>query len=309
MQRIDGPTAARARPAAGPVSGTPGFFTGGDPAIPTAPTTVSVDWLNAIQEEIVAVIVGAGLDLSKADNAQLFAAIRALISSGGVAMASDAEAIAGVLANKALSPRAGNALVTDRITALLGGAPAALNTLGELAAALGNNPNFGMEVVAALADRVLTARRVVGTGLATGGGELSSDVEIRVTAATGVEFNAMTDEAKVLTPAAYGAGGGGDGATGWAPLPGGNIIQWGSLTVVGGGSNTRDFVISFPRPFLNVCGSIVGNADPQGAGKSTQPVTVEFYAPTIAGVTGRIDSGEENRRINNRIVRWQAIGR
>ena len=38
-------------------------FTEGDPTIPVAATTVSAPWLNAVQEELVAVITGAGLEL------------------------------------------------------------------------------------------------------------------------------------------------------------------------------------------------------------------------------------------------------
>ena len=34
-------------------------FTEGDPTIPIAATTVTADWLNAVQEEIAAVIAGA----------------------------------------------------------------------------------------------------------------------------------------------------------------------------------------------------------------------------------------------------------
>ena len=54
-------------------------FTEGDPAVPVAATTVSAAWLNAVQEELVAVITGAGLELQKSDNGQLFRAIGKLI--------------------------------------------------------------------------------------------------------------------------------------------------------------------------------------------------------------------------------------
>lgn len=47
-------------------------FTEGDPAVPVAATTVSAEWLNAVQEELVAVITGAGLELKKSDNGQLW---------------------------------------------------------------------------------------------------------------------------------------------------------------------------------------------------------------------------------------------
>ena len=56
-------------------------FTEGDPTIPVAATTVSAPWLNAVQEELVAVITGAGLELQKSDNGQLWQAISQLITN------------------------------------------------------------------------------------------------------------------------------------------------------------------------------------------------------------------------------------
>ena len=54
-------------------------FTEGNPAVPVAATTVSAAWLNAVQEELEAVITGAGLELQKSDNGQLFRSIGKLI--------------------------------------------------------------------------------------------------------------------------------------------------------------------------------------------------------------------------------------
>lgn len=68
MHRIDGPAAAPG-----------GFFTEGDPNVGTPATVMTDDWANAVQEEIVAVIVGAGIGLSKPSNAQLLAALGVLI--------------------------------------------------------------------------------------------------------------------------------------------------------------------------------------------------------------------------------------
>lgn len=56
-------------------------FTEGDPAVPVAATTVSAEWLNAVQEELVAVITGAGLELKKSDNGQLWQTISRLITN------------------------------------------------------------------------------------------------------------------------------------------------------------------------------------------------------------------------------------
>lgn len=82
MFRIDHPSAVAELPTPG-AAGTPGYFGAGDPGSSTAATTVTADWANAIQEEIVGVIVGAGLDLDKANNGQLLAAINAMIAGVG----------------------------------------------------------------------------------------------------------------------------------------------------------------------------------------------------------------------------------
>ncbi|WMW65752.1 hypothetical protein [Nitratidesulfovibrio liaohensis] len=67
MHRIDGPGATE-----------DGRFTDGNPAAGIPPTIVTDDWANAVQEEIVGVIAGAGIALDKADNGQLLQAIKKL---------------------------------------------------------------------------------------------------------------------------------------------------------------------------------------------------------------------------------------
>ena len=66
-------------------------FTEGDPTIPVAATTVSAPWLNAVQEELVAVITGAGLELKKSDNGQLWQAISQLITNAKPGLATKAK--------------------------------------------------------------------------------------------------------------------------------------------------------------------------------------------------------------------------
>lgn len=54
------------------------MFQDGDPGMGLPGTVLGEDWHNAVQEEVAAVIEGAGITLSKPDNDQLLAAIRAL---------------------------------------------------------------------------------------------------------------------------------------------------------------------------------------------------------------------------------------
>lgn len=61
-------------------------FTIGNPSTGVPATQVTADWLNAVQEEIIAVLDAAGITPQKTNNAQLVAAIQSLISGGGVAV-------------------------------------------------------------------------------------------------------------------------------------------------------------------------------------------------------------------------------
>lgn len=70
MHRIDGPAA-----------GPGGTFTEGDPSVGTLATVVTDDWANAVQEELCTLITGAGIALSKPSNAQVLAAIQALLAA------------------------------------------------------------------------------------------------------------------------------------------------------------------------------------------------------------------------------------
>ncbi|MBX3588806.1 MAG: hypothetical protein KF796_19410 [Ramlibacter sp.] len=64
MHRIDSPDA------------TPGgLYQAGNPALGQAATQVTAEALNALQEEIVAVILSEGLTLAKLNNTQLLEAI------------------------------------------------------------------------------------------------------------------------------------------------------------------------------------------------------------------------------------------
>jgi hypothetical protein len=78
MHRIDDPTAVPTLPAPRP-AGTPGYFTGGSPGSGGfLATVVRYEFMNALQEEIAAVVESAGMTLDKTNNAQLLAALRRL---------------------------------------------------------------------------------------------------------------------------------------------------------------------------------------------------------------------------------------
>ena len=90
--------------------------------------------------------------------------VRDNTASGNVDFASIVEHLAGVIANKAATPAGVKAVVDSLIDA----SPGALNTLNELAAALGDDENFAATVNAALANRVRTNGSTAFTGVQRG---------------------------------------------------------------------------------------------------------------------------------------------
>lgn len=113
-----------------------------------------------------------------------------------VTEASDAEAIAGTDATKVITPRR----LAAAVAALINGAPGALDTLNELAAALGNDANFAATMTNALSLKADKARSVTGGGLVTGGGDLTADRTLTVTEASDVEMLAGVSSTKAATP-------------------------------------------------------------------------------------------------------------
>lgn len=77
MYRIDDASAAATMPPP-EAAGTEGFFTEGNPGSGVPATRVRASWLNAIQEELRAVIVAGGITPTKVLTNQLLAAIKAV---------------------------------------------------------------------------------------------------------------------------------------------------------------------------------------------------------------------------------------
>lgn len=57
------------------------MWTEGNPGTGVPATEISGDWMNAVQEEIIAVLTEAGVTPVKANNGQLVAAIIAIIDA------------------------------------------------------------------------------------------------------------------------------------------------------------------------------------------------------------------------------------
>jgi hypothetical protein len=83
MQRVSRSSAVPSLPAA-PTGGTPGYFTGGNPALGQAATTPGYEWFNAVQEELIGVLARAGVTPAAGDLTQLRQALDRLFGGGMV---------------------------------------------------------------------------------------------------------------------------------------------------------------------------------------------------------------------------------
>ncbi|CGH25532.1 Gifsy-2 prophage tail fiber protein [Salmonella enterica subsp. enterica serovar Typhi] len=128
------------------------------------------------------------------------------------------------------------AFVKSAIAAMVGSAPAALDTLNELAAALGNDPNFATTMLNALAgkqplDNTLTMMPV----------SRYLCIFINVGLGEAAKRNVGTGDNQIPDMGAFASG------SGWFRLPGGYIVQFGTFS----GNTTRFISGHFPIPFPN----------------------------------------------------------
>lgn len=129
---------------------------------------------------------------------------------------------------------------------------------------------------------VPTTLTVTGGGLATGGGDLTTNRVITVPKASSAEVATGTDDTKAITPLALTGGIGGRvlAGTGYATFLGGVILQWTTAFANANGSTT----VTLPTTFPSQCvfadfagGSALTNAqdnDPVVTGRSASALTI-----------------------------------
>lgn len=107
MQRVTRSTAAPSLPSPPASPGPPGYFTGGDPVANVPPTVPGYEWFNGVQEELVGLLVRAGLTPDGADLAQLRKSLDRLFGGG----------LRTVAANVTLSPDDAGVVLADAAAA------------------------------------------------------------------------------------------------------------------------------------------------------------------------------------------------
>lgn len=243
-----------------------GEFTQGQPGSGVDATIIAVTWLNAVQRELIHVVEGAGINLDPADDSQVLKAIQAIQTAANtwVKLSGKPTTLSGFGITDAFTKTETTTTVQQAVAALVASSPAALDTLKELADALGNDPNFATTITTALAGKAAKASTLVGYGIT------DAYTAAQVDAKTALATEANQGTAKVASQALVNAGvddsafvtakklrwnfAASMAANGYLVFPswlGGFVLQWGVIPETTKASEADFPLVSFPIAFPN----------------------------------------------------------
>lgn len=276
-----------------------GEFTQGQPGSGIDATMITVAWLNAIQRELISVISGANIPLDPADNSQLLKAIQAIQAAANTwaKLGAKPTTIAGFGITDSFTKTETSNAIQQAIAALVASSPAALDTLKELADALGNDPNFATTMTNSLASKAAKASTLAGYGISDAYTKAQTysvaEVVAAITQATAQATEAARGTAKIATQDQVNSGTDDAAyvtakkirfgfaislaATGFIAFPswmGGLIIQWGSVA-----ATNVTFPLQFPANLLFL--SLSANNY-----NSTGALAAQYQAVTASSTTG-----------------------
>ncbi|EFB3461813.1 phage tail protein [Escherichia coli] len=189
------------------------------------------------------------------------------------------------------------AFVKSAIAAMVGSAPGALDTLNELAAALGNDPNFATTMLNALAgkqplDNTLTnlsGKDVTGLLTYLGLGEAA-------------KRNVGTGENQIPDMTSFASG------DGWMKLPNGKILQYGRGAITPTlSTQTMRITFSIPFPKEVDCAMLTHSGDggaPLGAGRG---FVMTAEGPTLTGFNSAYRTASTSSTVSMNYS-WWAVG-
>ncbi|SEC24433.1 hypothetical protein SAMN05216178_3957 [Pseudomonas saponiphila] len=301
-----------------------GEFTEGNPGAGVAATLLKAAWLNAVQRELVHLVEGAGLTLDAADDSQILKAIQAIQvnASTWLKLSGKPTTIAGFGITDAFTKLETTSAIQQKIADLVASSPAALDTLKELADALGNDPNFATTMTNALAGKASKATTLSGYGItdayAKSGTYSKSELDAalvplgqasevnRGTAkvANLAQMLADTDDSVIVTPKKLRWGFSISlAANGYIVFPswmGGLVVQWGSGTSSGATAEN----LSVAMPLAWPTGSFAENATIVGTDAGTHTV----LRGAMTSNTMKLTTLRNGAYASGITVRWIAIG-
>ncbi|ELJ7521075.1 phage tail protein [Escherichia coli] len=245
----------------------------GTPKTPTAPTgNNSTQIANTAFVQAIATALNNAL------------ALKAPLASPGLTGTPTAPTAAQTANNTQIAT---TAFVKAALAGLVGSSPAALDTLNELAAALGNDPNFATTMTNALA-----GKQPLDSTLTSLSGKTADGI---------IEYLRLGEAAKLEAATAQ------LGANGWLYIPvlGGRkiIVQWGLLT--GDSTYTIKFPIAFPGGGLSMV-AMAHTTDSADVNMVTMTNGFIRDKSSAYVVCGRTVNGVQ--QLFERSVYWLAIG-
>lgn len=147
-----------------------GEWSEGNPAAGLPATLIKADWLTTVQRELVGLVLGAGIPLDKGDDGQILKAVVALagFAADFTKLKNLPTTVSGFGIKDAFTKSETSTAIQTAISALVASSPTALDTLNELASALGNDPNFATTMTNALASKAAKATTLNGYGITNG---------------------------------------------------------------------------------------------------------------------------------------------
>ncbi|MGP8953031.1 phage tail protein [Enterobacter mori] len=174
------------------------------------------------------------------------------------------------------------AFVKSALAALVGSSPAALDTLNELAAALGNDPNFATTMTNALA-----GKQPLDSTLTTLSGKTADGIIEYLGLKECAKRDVGTGANQIPDMNSFPSG------NSWFQLPSGHIVQIFSMNVLGADANgtSANYPIAFPTTMIAVSalwsdGTVTNAPTYKLMGNTTNRTTVTLKVSSSAGTYG-----------------------
>lgn len=272
-----------------------GQFRYGTQAGGVPPTPVKAEWLNLIQEELCNFILAYLPNLDADDNTQLLKAVRQLILNYYTKPETDellllrapvnSPKLTGIPEAPTPGPGANSkqiataAFVQAAIAALVDSSPGTLDTLREIATALGDDPNFATTMTNILATKAAKAVSLAGYGI------LDAYTQTRIDELLALKQDKNTALLEV---------------NGWRlDHATGLLEQWGQGSV---GGDALSAPIDFPTPFAVVYNCFGNKITPN----STDGDANAAGAVAISNTQYRLFNDTQNYGAT---IHWRAIGK
>lgn len=192
------------------------------------------------------------------------------------------------------------AFVKSALAALVGSSPAALDTLNELAAALGNDPNFATTMTNALA-----GKQPLDSTLTTLSGKTADGIIEYLGLKEAAKREVGTGANQIPDMSSFGLS---TSANGWCKLPNGLIIQWGKAGPLTPSlpDNSVNFNITFPNACLFITEHDQGSSPIMSMIQLGYITSTGFAAYNLGQLNRNIPSGLQP--VSSIYVQWLAIG-